>query len=245
MPVPERASVAVEVLPVKVKFAEAAPLDCGANVAVKETLLPAATVTGNERPVREYSELLTLAADTTTLAPEALRVAVLFIFEPTATCPKLRAPGVTLKDPVAPAAPESGTTTLGRLESTVRLPLVLFEAVGVNVTFSVMLCPAANVSGSPGAVKLNWLFFTLIEDTVTFVLPLLVKASGSVLLLPTCTPPKLRFDALGTSNPELEFLPPPWTKIVRGEFVALLVRIRAASMCPTNVGVKVAPNCML
>ena len=117
--------------------------------------------------------------------------------------------GVTLRDPAAPAAPESGTTTLGTLEATVRLPLVLFEVVGVKVTFRVMLCPAARVSGRPGAVKLNWLFFTLIEDTVMFAPPLLVRVSGSVLLLPTCTPPKLRLDALGTSDPELEPLPPP------------------------------------
>ena len=185
IPVPERASVAVEVLPVKVKLAEAAPLDCGANVAVKETLFPAAIVTGKERPFREYSELLTLAAETTTLALEALRVPVLFIFDPTATWPKFRAPGVTLRDPAAPAAPESGTTTLGTLESTVSCPLVLFEVVGVKVTFSVMLCPAAKVRGRPGAVKLNWLFFTLIEDTVMFAPPLLVRVSGSVLLLPS------------------------------------------------------------
>jgi hypothetical protein len=116
---------------------------------------------------------------------------------------------VTLRCPAAPAAPERGTVTLGALEATVRLPLVLFEVVGVNVTFRVMLCPAARVRGRPGAVKLNWLFLTPIEDTVMFPLPLLVIVSGSVLLLPTWTPLKVRLDALGTSDPEVEDLPPP------------------------------------
>jgi hypothetical protein len=165
---------------VKVKFAEAPPVDCGANVAVKEMLFPAAIVTGKERPEREYSLLFTLAADTVTLAPEAVNLPVRFALDPTVTWPKFKAPGVTLKLPVAPAEPERGIVRLGRLDATDTLPVTVFELVGVKVTFKVTLCPGANVIGMPGAVTLNWLPVTLSDDSVTPEPPVLLSVSGSV-----------------------------------------------------------------
>ena len=77
------------------------------------------------------------------------------MLDPTVTLPKLKAPGVTLRVPVAPVVPESGIDRLGTLDATEMLPVAVLAPVGVKVTLSVMLCPAANVSGSPGAVKVN------------------------------------------------------------------------------------------
>jgi hypothetical protein len=131
MPVPDSASEAVEVLPVKVKFAEADPVAFGLKIAVNDTLLPAPIVSGNERPVKENSVLFTLAADTTTLAPEAVKVPVRFVLDPTVTLPKLRAPGVTFRDPVAAVVPEIGIVKLGTLDATEMLPLALALPVGV------------------------------------------------------------------------------------------------------------------
>lgn len=167
-------------LPVKVKFAEAPPVDCGANVAVKETLFPAAMVTGNEMPEREYSLLVTLAADIVTLAPEAVNLPVRFALDPTVTWPKFKAPGVTLKLPVAPADPERGIVRFGRVDATDTSPVTVFEVVGVKVTFNVTLCPGANVIGMPGAVMLNWLPVTLVDDSVTPDPPVLLNVSGRV-----------------------------------------------------------------
>jgi hypothetical protein len=140
---------------VKLKFAEAEPVDCGVNFAVKETLFPAAIVTGKEIPDNENSELVTLAADTTTLAPEALNDPVCVALDPTVTLPKLKDPGVTLSDPAAAAEPKSGMVKFGTVDATEMLPLAAFVLLGVKVTFSVMLCPAESVSGSPGPLSVN------------------------------------------------------------------------------------------
>src|ERR1035441_9760401 len=54
----------------------AAPEDCGVKVSVIGTLCPAGIVTGNEIPVNENSAFDTLAEETVTVAPLALRLAV-------------------------------------------------------------------------------------------------------------------------------------------------------------------------
>ena len=155
MPVPDSDSVACEILLLKIKLADAAPEACGLKVAVNDTLLPAPMVTGNARPVRENSESLTLAEETTTLAPEALRVPVLFALDPTVTLPKLSDPGETLRPPEEPAVPVKGTVKAALFEITEMLPLTVVVLVGVKVTLSVMLCPGVKVSGNPGPVKVN------------------------------------------------------------------------------------------
>jgi hypothetical protein len=155
IPVPDNDSVACDATPVKVRFADAPPADCGVKMAVNDTLLPAAIVTGNEIPFIVNSELLTLAEDTTTLAPDALRFPDRFALAPTVTLPKLKAPGVTFNTPAVPAEPERGIVKPGLLETTEMLPDTVLELVGVKVTLSVMLCPAVKVSGRPGPVTLN------------------------------------------------------------------------------------------
>jgi hypothetical protein len=57
-------------------LALAAPLACGVKVNVKDTLCPAASVTGNVSPLSENSAVLMLALDTVTLDPLAVSVEV-------------------------------------------------------------------------------------------------------------------------------------------------------------------------
>ena len=60
--------------------APAVPLDCGVNTIVIGTLCPAVTVNGNEIPLSLNSDVVTLADDTVTFDPVALRFAVSDLF---------------------------------------------------------------------------------------------------------------------------------------------------------------------
>jgi hypothetical protein len=55
--------------------AVAAPLAWGVNVMLKDALWPAASVSGNVKPLIENSDVLIDAPDKVTLDPVALRVA--------------------------------------------------------------------------------------------------------------------------------------------------------------------------
>jgi len=155
MPVPESDSVVWEEALAKVKCADAAPVAFGVNLAVNETLWPAAIVTGNEMPVSENSESVTVAEETTTDEPEAFKLPVWVALDPTVTLPKLNAPGVTLITPAVPAAPVSGIDKFVLFVVTEILPVTVEVAVGVKVTLSVKLCPDVRVSGSPGPLIVN------------------------------------------------------------------------------------------
>jgi hypothetical protein len=56
-------------------LAAAAPLACGENVMLKDTLWPAAIVRGNVKPLIENSEVVIDAPDKITLDPLAVSVA--------------------------------------------------------------------------------------------------------------------------------------------------------------------------
>ena len=73
----------------KEMFCEAAPLDLGVNVSEKEALCPAASVSGNDRPLMENGALIKGAEGIVTLVPAAVRVAVFVRPLPTVTLPKL------------------------------------------------------------------------------------------------------------------------------------------------------------
>jgi hypothetical protein len=85
---------AFEALLVMERTAVAVPEVCGANVRVNGTLCPAAIVSGKEIPVSENSTSLTLADETITLAPLALRLLARLALAPTVTLPKSNATGV-------------------------------------------------------------------------------------------------------------------------------------------------------
>ena len=82
-----------EALLVNEPVAEALLDVCGVKVSVNGTLCPAVIVSGKEMPVSENSALLTLADETVTLAPLALRLLARLALAPTVTLPKSNATG--------------------------------------------------------------------------------------------------------------------------------------------------------
>jgi hypothetical protein len=144
VPEPVNDAVVLEgcALLVKVRVPVAVPDTVGANVTVKEVLLPAAIVAGRERPPIVNAELFVVAPVTVTLAPLALRVPVAEALLPTTTLPKLKPVGVTASCPAATAPdPDRGMVTVGldAVEVMVTFPLTAPDAVGANDTLKLVL----------------------------------------------------------------------------------------------------------
>ena len=96
MPLPVKDSaVEFEALLANKTLSEAVPLACGLKITVNDALCPAASVKGNESPLKANSEVPTLADETVTLEPVALSVAVKLLVVPTITLPKFKVPGLT------------------------------------------------------------------------------------------------------------------------------------------------------
>src|SRR5207245_4737423 len=86
-------------------------------------------------------------------------------------------------------------------ETTEMLPVTLPAVFGAKTTLKVKLCPGITVTGrlnpftlKPAPVRLAWLMLTL--DS-----PELLNVSDWLVLLPTCTVPKLMLDEVGCSTP--------------------------------------------
>lgn len=96
MPVPVRVWTVGEfvALLAKDRFPEAAPLDVGVKVTVKDADPFAAIVTGSVIPDKVNS-LAMLSDETVTAAPVAFRVPLSDELEPTTTLPKLNVAGET------------------------------------------------------------------------------------------------------------------------------------------------------
>src|SRR6266496_457097 len=119
--------------------ADAEPAACGVKVRVNAAVCPAAMVRGNAGPVRVNSALLTEAELTITLAPVALRVAVMDLLCPTVTLPKPKLVGLTPNVPTAVAVPDKliAGRVLEASEATEMLPVGLPAASGVKLTLKV------------------------------------------------------------------------------------------------------------
>jgi hypothetical protein len=97
--------------------------------------------------------------------------------------------------------PERGSL-LGELVALLRieaLPVTLPAAVGAKVTLKSVFCPADRVRGRVGPLILKPVPVTESWGMVTLPVPVLVRITGSVLLLPTTTLPKLTLAGLATS----------------------------------------------
>jgi len=97
VPVPVKISAVVEgcALLVKVSVALSAPLVCGLKVTVNPALWPAGIVTGSDKPLTLYAELLEPIPVTVTAAPLAVRLPEPCPLVPTTTLPRARVVGVT------------------------------------------------------------------------------------------------------------------------------------------------------
>ena len=141
VPVPETTSLTAvpEAELVNEIVPDAPPLACGVKFTLNGTLFPAATVIGNEIPLRLNSALLRVADFTVTLVPFALRVAGVDSVAPTTTFPKFKVAGVTLNWPAEAPVPERGTVTELPEEPRVKdsVPLALPVDAGAKITLKV------------------------------------------------------------------------------------------------------------
>ena len=207
MPVRVCTAGELEALLAKESLAEAAPLLLGANFTVSAALFPAVIVNGKVAPLKVNSELVVLAEDTTIFAPLALSVAVVVLFEPTVTLPKLVLVGETLNvpTPCEVPVPVKGTVKEGLepLETTVMLPVATPLARGRKNTVNVIFCPADSVAGSVIPVRPNAEPLEFVDEIVTGDDPVFVNVSGNVTTLPTFADPKFMLPELATSFPLL------------------------------------------
>lgn len=99
----------------------------------------------------------------------------------------------------APAPVPDRATTAGEFEAvltTETLPVALPTLVGAKTTLKLVFCPAARVSGDKEPLRRNPVPLTVAEETLTLPLPVLLRTTGKVLLLPVVTFPKLRLAGL-------------------------------------------------
>ena len=170
-------------------MAAAAPEDCGEKVTVKGTDCPAGTVRGIEMPLTANSALVVVIEETVTDDLVALRIPFKEALDPAFTLPKLNVAGATVNCPSAVSLPDSAMFSRGleAFEFTKRVPELVPELLGANMTLNVRLCPAFRLTGNTKLLNVNALLETDTCDTVTLVFPVFVRVSVSVLDPPAQT----------------------------------------------------------
>jgi hypothetical protein len=123
---------------------------------------------------------------------------------PTAFFPKERLAGEAVRSVLLTPDPENQIGTLGLAALVVKVTFpsvhpVHPSAVGVNVTLSVALAPAAREMGRLKPDTLNEEPATLIAETVVLLAPELVKTMIWVSDCPNGTAPNLSFDGIHAS----------------------------------------------
>ena len=139
-----------------VRFPLAAPAAAGANETVKVALCPPFRVSGVVIPLTLNPVPVIPTCDTDTLeAPVFVIVSKSVPVLPTFTLPKLRLVGLAANAPGVTPVPETGIVNVEfvAVEVRVRLPLMAPDAVGINETVKVALCPPLSVKG--GAIPLT------------------------------------------------------------------------------------------
>ena len=152
-------------------------------------------VAGRVRPLIVNAALFVVAAVIFTLAPDALKLPDAVPLLPTVTLPTFRVAGLTESCPgwaAATPAPvsDSAEVAFDALLAIEAVALAVPTAVGENVTVTVVLCPAATVTGRLGATSLkSWLEIETLL-TVTDAGPEFVATIDRVAVDPTVTLPK-------------------------------------------------------
>lgn len=247
-PVPESGMLRLGLPPLEVilRFPLAAPLVVGAKIAVNEVLCPALNVTGKVSPVKLNPAPLAVAPEIVRLAPpELVRVSDKLELLPSSTLPNARLAGFAASVPWLTPVPERGTVKLESepVEVMLTLPLTAPVAVGANRTVNEVLCPAVNVRGKVSPLKLNPLPLAVAAEIVRLVPPVLVKVSGRLELLPTCTLPNARLVGFGVKAPCVT--PVPVSGMLRLGFPPLEVMLIFPVVAPLAVGAKFTVNDVL
>ena len=188
------ALLATEMLPVKV------PNLVGARVTLKTALLPDVKVRGKESPPRLKPAPIKVACETVTLlVPVFVRVTFSALLLPTTMLPKLRLTGLAVRRWVTLLAVPASDILAGEfvaLLATEMLPLNVPAEAAVKVALKVPALPGCKVSGKEMPLVPKPVPATVTRDTVTLPVPVFVRVTFSVPLLPTLTFPKLRLRGL-------------------------------------------------
>ena len=113
-----------------------------------------------------------------------------------------------------------------------RLPVV----AGSNVTLNVVDCPAASVSGTVNPAALNPVPLSLICETVTLELPVLVTVTLCVVLVPVAMLPKLNDTGLAVSCKACA-TPVPASATTTGELGELFTSVTLPAKLLADAGV--------
>ena len=151
---------------------------------------------------------------------------------PTCTLPKARVAGLALSVPGVLALPLKGTLKLGfdALLVIATEPFAAPPVDGAKVTEKFALWPAARFRGRVRPLKLKPAPDAVACETVTVVLPELVKVAERLWVLPTWTLPKFRLEGFVPSDPAAR--PVPDSEAVTVELEALLVKLTVPLAAP-------------
>jgi hypothetical protein len=191
----------LELVPPKEIVPDAAPAVCGVNVSVSDTVWPAAIVVGREIPLRPNSALVDVAEEMVTPDPVAVTVAGMLLLVPTGTPPKSKVLALEVNCPAETPAADKAIfrDRVPAFETTAIVPEMFPLAIGVHRTLNVTLCPLLRLAGRVKSLTPNPAPVTAACEMVTVELPVLVKVSNCVRLLPSGMLPKASFDELGAS----------------------------------------------
>jgi hypothetical protein len=240
-PVPDRAMVADGVVELFTSVSEpvTAPAAEGAKLTVKVDVPPAAIVKGVERPESPKPVPVNAALLIVRLADPGFEiVTVCVLVTPVVTLPKLTEAGVTeICDctPVPLNAMVAGE--LLALLVTVTPPLKLPLAVGANATLKEVDWPALSVMGD-SPLTVNPVPVTLSFDSDTLPVPVFVRVTVFVVLVPAATLPKLNEVGEAESWRVCAAVPVPERATLTDGVAELFTNVSVPAKVPVVVGAK-------
>jgi hypothetical protein len=242
-PVPLSVTTAGEfgALLVTVTLPVTAPADCGRNCTLKLLDCPAPNEIGSAKVPRLKPVPLALTWVIESVpVPLFVSWIVCVLETPTVTLPKLALAGVIVSAGCKPV-PLTAITALAPCEvDTVTFPVTFSDAVGLNETFSVVLCPAVSVSGVVTPLSVKSLALTVTPEIVTLTFPLFVIVTVFELDVPALMLPNARLVGFAVSA-GVPATPVPLSGTLAGEFGALLVTVTLPVAAPADCG----RNCTL
>jgi hypothetical protein len=168
--------------------------EVGLYVTVKLVVCPPASVIGVVSPLTltPVPENASFEIDALSL-PVFSNLTVCVASLPTATLPKAIEAGIAVNDAPVMPAPLRATIEgeVAALLAIVIAPVSALPTVGLNTAEIDALCPALSDSGRCGPEAVNPVPVTVIAETVSISVPLLVNVTVCVALLPIARFPKL------------------------------------------------------
>src|ERR1700733_4288343 len=166
------------------------PTACGLKVMSNFNFCPAARVKGNVAPLTENPSPCVCKLERVTLDGLVLvNTTGNFELAPITTSPNTTLRGLTVTPSRATPVPSNGTVRIRSvaLLTKVSAPPIRPFAVGVNVSVTARLSPAARTRSSVACEALTSVWFVVTLEIVTFDCPRLVATTRRVCVRPTTT----------------------------------------------------------